>query len=249
MRQLKNPRSGEMNVALKQDWQLLPLLRDMVIEDQDEFAQTLGDIDSYTPSGFAPSYTTKDTANMLCAARSVYQVTRLWEKRNVTYDAVVYLRPDLGFLDLINIGDLVRQHPVNSTHPNWWVTPNQATWFGVNDRFALGSPGIMSKYGRRQYYLRNYTASKPLHSEMYLKFAMQSQGVAMPEERFYRMIRVRSHSSLFVVVTPDVKQLAWWEMDNHTLTEVDLPGAWKIANDAERNWIKKRKFVRPRARR
>ena len=103
-------------------------------------------------------------------------------------DIVVFARPDLLYHDsmAVELDFLARAHRQFVLVPDW------SSWFGLNDRFALakGADGIAA-YGKRADRMGEYCArGKRLHSERFLKYALEGQRV---RQVHLRASRVRSN--------------------------------------------------------
>jgi hypothetical protein len=103
-------------------------------------------------------------------------------------DIVIFARPDLLYHDSMAepLDFLARAHRQFALVPDW------SQWFGLNDRFALvkGAEGIAA-YGRRADLMGEYCArGKRLHSERFLKYALDGQRVRPVH---LRASRVRSN--------------------------------------------------------
>lgn len=103
-------------------------------------------------------------------------------------DIVVFARPDLLYHDSMaeHLDFLARAHRQFVLVPDW------SQWFGLNDRFALakGAEGIAA-YGKRADRMGEYCArGKRLHSERFLKYALEGQRV---RQVHLRASRVRSN--------------------------------------------------------
>lgn len=90
-------------------------------------------------------------------------------------DIVIFARPDLLYHDSMadHLDMLARAHRQFVLVPDW------SEWFGLNDRFALakGADGIEA-YGKRADRMGEYCSrGKRLHSERFLKFALEGQRV------------------------------------------------------------------------
>jgi hypothetical protein len=103
-------------------------------------------------------------------------------------DIVIFARPDLLYHDSMaeHLDFLARAHRQFVLVPDW------SLWFGLNDRFALakGAEGIAA-YGKRADRMGEYCArGKRLHSERFLKYALEGQRV---RQVHLRASRVRSN--------------------------------------------------------
>lgn len=198
MRVINNPRAAEMQATLGGWEEMLRLLKPVrySVTEQGSFADRLN-MSLYArhgeKSGFGFGTENLDDTkialkNALCQWNSLLQVTHLWQTNRSQYHAVVYVRPDMWYLDPIDPIALMNAEPRVVYTPYW------GRWGGLNDRFAFGSPDVATAYGRRLELAEKYAASKPLHSEHFLKWTMQTwHGF---ESRFtsMRAIRVRAGS-------------------------------------------------------
>ena len=163
---ISNKRSEEKNCPLDtEEWKLLNPTAHK-ITNQDEFDQqfnwkTLKKQGDFWKDGF------NSTKNAIRQLNSLKEVTSLWLDKP-HYDSYLYLRPDLLYVNPINIDDIF---PSTNTIviPKWGNHRG-----GLNDRIAYGPYEVMQLYGNRidyieQYYRRKIGAmKKPYHSERYL---------------------------------------------------------------------------------
>ena len=164
-RPYENPRAGEPKQQLKNTLWKLFNPDNSIVEDQDMIDATLG-FEDYRSHGNpwkeedGNGFQTLD--NHIRALWSLQQVTRLWFPKKDTYDAILYIRPDVKFYSSL--------HPswVQSLTPNTILVPNFHLIEGVNDRFAIGHPSVMKHYGMRFYQANEYSNTSPLHSERFL---------------------------------------------------------------------------------
>src|SRR3546814_1478362 len=77
---------------------------------------------------------------------SLWTVTQAFKEHKDEYAAAIYLRPDVRFLDKLDVNALSQIVNGNS---RTIATPSWHTWHGVNDRFAMGKPADMVTYGER----------------------------------------------------------------------------------------------------
>jgi hypothetical protein len=185
-RPYENPRAKETRQQLKNSlWKLFKPDESM-IEDQDE-ADTRLNLADYRTHGNpwkeedGLGFQTLD--NHIRALWSLYQVTKLWLPHQQTYDAILYIRPDVKFY--------------TSIRPYWFqmlssqtvCVPNFHCIDGVNDRFAFGCPAVMKRYGSRFLEAIHYSKRNPLHSESFLSWicAMNHIHVAYVPIRFKRI--------------------------------------------------------------
>ena len=111
--------------------------------------------------------------NLMHQLQSLRRVTALIGRTDP--DVVVFARPDLQYHDDIprSACRLVARLPRTCVVPIWnW-------WAGYNDRFAICGRSAYEAYGRRLERALEFAqeASRPIHSEMLLKFALRKSRV------------------------------------------------------------------------
>lgn len=173
-RPYENPRAGESKQQLKNSlWKLFKPSKS-IVEDQDEVEPHLH-LDAYRTYGNpwkeedGQGFQTLD--NHIRALWSLYQVTKLWMSEEESYDAVLYIRPDVEFLTSLRPG-WFQQIPFQTV-----FVPNFHLIDGVNDRFAFGRPEVMRHYGTRFLGAKQYSYMKHLHSESFLAWICMSKHI------------------------------------------------------------------------
>lgn len=116
---------------------------------------------------------------------SLRRVTSLMKESATTYSFVVYIRPDLHFID--DLDPSILRKCINAEKPTIAV-PRWHAWSGYNDRFAIGTYDAMCLYGSRVDRIRQYAALRRPHAETFLKHVLVSNNViVIPlSVRFYR---------------------------------------------------------------
>ncbi len=167
-----NIRASEFGLQLKNTaWKLLQPTN-YSIENQDiidkqlnlEAYRTMGDPWGNEPSSNSDPYGTLN--NHIRALWSLHQVTELWTTSTETFDAVIYLRPDMLYRRKLNV------EWIRTLEDNQIYMPNFHLIDGCNDRFAIGKPSVMRIYGTRYGGALKYSKSLQLHSEKYLSFVL-----------------------------------------------------------------------------
>src|SRR3546814_18877936 len=97
---------------------------------------------------------------------SLWTVTQAFKEHKDEYAAAIYLRPDVRFLDKLDVNALSQ---IVNGNARTIATPSWHTWHGVNDRFAMGKPADMFTYEERRLGMDEYVKHKVEHSERYLK--------------------------------------------------------------------------------
>ncbi|DBA72335.1 TPA: hypothetical protein ACH3X2_010576 [Trebouxia sp. C0005] len=118
----------------------------------------------------------------------------MWTASDNKYDIVCYLRTNLWFFNLLAISEL----STAQQHKDHLYTPDFHMWGGLNDRLAFGVPQVMSIYGNRLDMAKSYAKEHPLHSETFLKAAMQQADVECSFSSI-RFARVRATGELWSI--------------------------------------------------
>jgi hypothetical protein len=187
-----NFRSNEIKIQLKNTIYKLLKPTKAEIHDQDEIDKTLY-LETYRSRGdpWEDDAKTYNEAfgtlnNHIRALWSLKQVTRLWKGSGVTYDYVMYLRPDVKYRTRFNTAWL-------ETLPQKTIyIPDFHIFHGSNDRWAVGRPQEMSLYGNRFDGALDYSRQKQLHAEGFLTEYMSGRGIALRQIPF-RFQRVRAN--------------------------------------------------------
>lgn len=126
-----------------------------VIEPQPEMPERR----EYTWQSGRGNHSVQRTLKQLWSLKRTWQV---FEASGIEADVVVRYRADLQFL-------VEPEHPT----PEFTV-PAFANWWGLNDRFAWGSPDVMRRYFNRLDVLDEYIDQGGVfHAESFLAWAMR----------------------------------------------------------------------------
>ena len=175
--EITNGRNGENKLPLVKDaWK--KLAPDYwAVTDQSDFDETV-ELSDYLKMGDPwPESRGNSLMNHLRSLNSQHVVSSLWCSSSNKYRCVIFLRPDLIYIDPLDmravkeVGSAGRGVPIVCT-PSWAHPAN-----GCNDRIAVGTPEGMRLYGTRLNGAKKYTETKPLHSETYLKHVLDSKRV------------------------------------------------------------------------
>lgn len=164
--ELTNHRSGEKKCMLDtEEWKLLKPFASK-ITDQNNFDDSF-DWKMLFKKGDAWSDDFASLKNAIRQLNSLKEVTSLW-LNNEPYDYYIYLRPDLYYVNPIEISDFINCKEENSIIiPKWGNNKG-----GLNDRIAYGSYKVMKIYGNRiesiPHFFQNYKCKLPYHAEQYL---------------------------------------------------------------------------------
>jgi hypothetical protein len=185
-RPYSNSRAGEERIQLKNTvWKLLEPTK-YIIENQDKVDTHL-QFEQYRTYGNpwaaddAGGFQTLD--NHIRALWSLKQVTTLWIQSGISYDAVLYVRPDCRYLRPLQPSWLYSLKKYTIMLPDFHLHEN------CNDRFAIGVPDVMRHYGMRFDGALEYSKRLPLHSERYLSFILSRNAITIEHIpfRFWRM--------------------------------------------------------------
>ena len=155
-----NPRAGEVNMSLDFDEYKLLKPDYIQIDDQDEIKAKI-QITKYhsLPDPWESNYICLD--NFVCAMYSKKQLGIMVKKSGENFDYIVYLRPDVRFLNNIDI------RYFHNTHQNIICTPNFHLFPQLNDRFAILKPCNLKTYSELFNEMYEYSRVYPLHSERF----------------------------------------------------------------------------------
>lgn len=135
--------------------------------------------------------------NFILQLYSLDRVSELWWPNRDSYQAVVYMRPDLDFFTKLNVPFPVQNGTL--------YAPDFHEWGGINDRFASGDPQTMDHYGHRFRYYEEWNRRtkwpKPnqtllpllFHAETYLKTIVNMLGLKYEPLKGFRFGRVRAN--------------------------------------------------------
>ena len=188
---LTNKRSGEFACPLdNNEWKLLNPIEHK-ITNQETFDKSFnwknlfkhGDI---WKDGF------NSVKNAIRQLNSLNEVTHLWLDKE-PYDYYLYIRPDLYYVNEINVNDILDHLHLN----NILVIPYWGNYRGgFNDRIAFGHHDVMKIYGTRLQYLSKYynqrKGKKPYHSERYLTIVVRDHQIFIRYSKL-KGIRVRAN--------------------------------------------------------
>jgi hypothetical protein len=111
------------------------------------------------PDPWGTKYNSVD--NFICAMYSKMEVTKLIENNKIKYDYIIFLRPDVKYLNNFDIKFLKLTNEKNVCIPNFHLFSN------FNDRFFIGVPKNAFIYGKLFEKLLEYSKKKSLHSETF----------------------------------------------------------------------------------
>jgi hypothetical protein len=190
---LENPRSGEFGTTPDADPAQALVLDAWEQEPQMDaaIADALAVVRRY-PDAFGDGY--RSLRNLCHQLRSL---DRLWSLlaafRPVPEDVVLLLRPDLLYLDRLDVeqdlGALRRGHAD-------LVVPGWQSWGGLNDRFAFANPHAARIYATRYRLIEDgCIACGTLHAESFLAFTTALHGLRVARTAL-RAVRLRANGDI-----------------------------------------------------
>lgn len=174
---IHNPRSGEFNIAvdpsenflLRADHYLLSRQVDPAIDHPLRAAQTKGD-------RFHNEWSS--VRNLLHQLASLQRGWRCSEAMpGKEFDYFLFLRPDLAYLDEINLPDLIEavDGPDGIALPAWHSNR------GLNDRMAFAGRDAAMAYANRIDLVPEYCAERSLHPERLVAYTLARSGCRICE--------------------------------------------------------------------
>jgi hypothetical protein len=144
----------------------------LLIEDQHEqlIPRVILDTIEYLHHG--PRLERRETMlNLLFQLYSLNQLWRLVELTKNDFDFYIFVRPDMEYLDGLDVDSLCGQI-INQNKD--LITPSWGKWGGLNDRFAFCSRKGAEVYARRLACVERFCAERGyLHAEELLKSAAE----------------------------------------------------------------------------
>jgi hypothetical protein len=177
-----NPRNDEIDIKLDNESYKLLNANIIQIDDQDKLKQNLNLV-KYRSSGDPWDNNFNSLDNHILALYSLYQLTQLW--KNKTYDYIIYLRPDVLFINPLLPSYFENLNNNTIVLPNFHQNP-------VNDRFAIGTPAVMKIYGERYNLAYQYSLNKKLHAEEYLNYILKINSIKVIKINF-KFYRIRAN--------------------------------------------------------
>jgi uncharacterized ubiquitin-like protein YukD len=182
-----NPRTNEKDIML--DNNLYKLLNPdyYIIDIQDELKEKL-DFNKYRSNGDPWSNSFISLDNLILGLYSLNQVTQLWKNSNKQYDYIMCLRPDVLYLQPLELSYFEQLNNTNIIIPNFHEYP-------INDRFAIGTPNVMLRYGERYNSAYDYSLSQKLHAEKYLNYILSKYSIKIVKINF-KFQRIRANGKI-----------------------------------------------------
>jgi hypothetical protein len=118
--------------------------------------------------GIVRSYNQNTVENCMRQLYSVRQVTNMWKKSGNTYDYYIYLRPDLMYINKLDVKQILNHIKSNNT----LLTPHWQKHGGLNDRIYMGTGKVISLFGCRfdELIRMMEKRKRPYNPEHYMKY-------------------------------------------------------------------------------
>lgn len=134
-------------------------------------------------------YAGPNFVNLVRQLASLKRVSLLWRTSGHAYRAVIYVRPDLRFLDPIDAGQVLGIKPRTLLVPYWH------RWSGLNDRIVVAAPDAAGPVGDRLALAPRYAARTFLRAEAFLAFVARTHDLRV-EDLALRAQRVRADGAV-----------------------------------------------------
>ena len=180
-----NNRAGEHNLRLNNKEYELLNPNFIVIENQENVKNKI-DIFKYRtfPDPWDTNYETFD--NFICAAYSKNKLTDIIKKSNINFDYIIFLRPDVKYLNDFSLSFL------DMVDDNTICIPNFHCFSDFNDRFCITNAKTFEIYGRLFDKLFEYSKKMKLHSETVNALNIKHNNIKIIKIPFY-FNRVRAN--------------------------------------------------------
>jgi hypothetical protein len=194
----QNKRSQEPPLELDNDLYKLLNPDHYLVEDQDVADLSMG-FQAYKTFAdpWRSNYETFD--NHIRSLYSLNKVTQLYKSNKAAYDYVIYLRPDVLFLNKLNIAWF-------NIDTKTVVAPDYHLDLPMNDRFCIAKPDTAVFYGSRYDLALDYSLKNPLHSEWFLYDILKKNQIAIVDIPL-RFRRVRATGKIIDDGTHAPKQV------------------------------------------
>jgi hypothetical protein len=181
-----NIHGGEKNIDLDNNEYKLLKPDQYIIENQDVTMKRLNPDQFLTHGGWVKEKEPVQTShNFVLSLWSLKQVTSLWEGKSFTH--VMYCRPDVTYMSPLDIKWFTKTDIMYL--PKYFKAGYNGEF--ICDRFALGTPTIMSIYGNRYDELLSYSKKHQLHSETFLGYTLKKHRIRHKDVHFI-FVRTRA---------------------------------------------------------
>jgi len=161
-----NPRAKEVGLTLDFDDYKLLNANFVQIDDQDEIKKQLNlQQYRYQHDPWNTNYICVD--NFICAMYSKKQLGKMVENSGQEFDRIIFLRPDVKFLNNFDVSWL------SLVNNNNVIIPGFALFSEFNDRFCIANCKNAQIYCNLFDNMLEYSKAHPLHSETFQSFYLR----------------------------------------------------------------------------
>ena len=177
-----NPRAGEKNIKLDNNEYKLLNADIIQIDNQDEIKKVLN-LEKYRTQRDPWNTSYKTVDNFILATYSKDCLCNMIRDTKIEYDYIIFLRPDVKFINKIKIEWLKIVSDNVICIPNFHLFAANR----FNDRFAITNMNNYLLYGSLFNKLHNYSKKKPLHAETYVATMLKNNKIEWITIRFFFM--------------------------------------------------------------
>lgn len=158
------------------------------IDNQDEIKQSL-DLEKYRTHDdpWKTNYNSVD--NFILAQYSKLQINNMIQTNKKIYDFIIYLRPDVYYMDTFNTDFL------KNVCDNAICCPDFHLYSDLNDRFGITNMKTYLIYGNIFQFLYDYSKKEKLHSETIISSILKENNIDIVTISFH-FLRIRIDGSI-----------------------------------------------------
>ncbi len=135
---------------------------------------------------------------------SKHKVTQMLQKTSIVYDYVIFLRPDVLYVDPLPVQVFDTVNDSNCCLPSFGTWTKHKHMCKVNDRFSISVMKIAELIGSSYTTLHEYCENYECHSESFLSYNLHNNNVSVLPIPNFKFIRVRADGKIPI---HDLKQL------------------------------------------
>jgi len=183
-----NSRTGEHHDKLSLESYKLLLIDALKIDDQEKLYKQLK-VDNYR-SHPDPWKTNYESVNFfIFSLFSLLEVTNMMSNSGKNYSHVIFLRPDVKYIDQLPVSVLTQIKTGQCAIPDF--TP-----INTNDRFSICSQEDAIILGNRFNELLNYSKKNLVHAESFLDFILYKNKIKVKPLKNFLFQRIRANGEI-----------------------------------------------------
>ena len=124
------------------------------------------------------------------------RVTQMMMNAKTTYDCVIFLRPDMLYIDRFPVDVLNQINDSNCFLPGFHTYTRHKHTSKVNDRFSVSNMRVAEIIGNSYHTLHNYCDNHACHSESFLSYNLYSNGIEVSPVHDFKFIRIRADGKI-----------------------------------------------------